>query len=165
MSQRNVFYYDAASNLICVRDPDLGLTYYQHDLLDRLIAVKNPAGEVTYYDYNLGGQVKTRILGNGAVVYYTYDPAGRVTRIQHRTSALAEIATLNYQYDHVGNPVSIVREDGSATYFSYDSIYQLTAETQLDSGGSPTYEARVPVRRRPQPHGQGDRRGAVVLHL
>ena len=25
MSQRNVFYYDAASNLICVRDPDLGL--------------------------------------------------------------------------------------------------------------------------------------------
>ena len=28
MSQRNVFYYDGASNLICVRDPDLGLTYY-----------------------------------------------------------------------------------------------------------------------------------------
>ena len=26
MSQRNVFYYDEASNLICVRDPDLGLT-------------------------------------------------------------------------------------------------------------------------------------------
>ena len=58
MSQRNVFYYDAASNLICVRDPDLGLTSYQYDLLDRVISVKNPAGEVTYYDYNLGGQVK-----------------------------------------------------------------------------------------------------------
>ena len=64
-----------------------------------------------------------------------------MTRIQHRTSGLSELATLNYQYDHVGNPVSIIREDGSATYFSYDSIYQLTAETQLDSGGSPTYEA------------------------
>ena len=46
MSQRNVFYYDAASNLICVRDPDLGLTYYQYDLLDRVISVRNPAGEV-----------------------------------------------------------------------------------------------------------------------
>ena len=64
-----------------------------------------------------------------------------MTRIQHRTSGLAEIATLNYQYDHVGNPVSIIREDGSATYFSYDSIYQLTAETQLDLGGDPTFEA------------------------
>ncbi len=28
MSHRNVFYYDEASNLTCVRDPDLGLTYY-----------------------------------------------------------------------------------------------------------------------------------------
>ena len=28
MSQRNVFYYDEASNLTCVRDPDNGLTYY-----------------------------------------------------------------------------------------------------------------------------------------
>ena len=141
MSQRNVFYYDAASNLICVRDPDLGLTYYQYDLLDRVISVKNPAGEVAYYDYNTGGQVKTRKMGNHALVYYTYDSARRVTRIQHRTSALAQIATLNYQYDHVGNPVSIIREDSSATYYSYDSIYQLTAETQLDSGGDPTFEA------------------------
>ena len=69
MSQRNVFYYDAASNLICVRDPDLGLTSYRYDLLDRLVAVKNPAGEVTYYDYNLGGQVKTRKLGNHTLVW------------------------------------------------------------------------------------------------
>ena len=66
-----------------------------------------------------------------------------MTGIQHRTSALAEIATLNYQYDHVGNPLSIIREDGSATYFSYNSIYQLTAETQLDSGGDPTYQAEI----------------------
>jgi len=41
----------------------------------------------------------------------------------------------------VGNPLSIVREDGSATYYSYDGIYQLTAETQLDDEGSPTFEA------------------------
>ena len=28
MSQRNIFYYDNRDNLTCVRDPDLGLTYY-----------------------------------------------------------------------------------------------------------------------------------------
>ena len=48
MSQKNQFYYDGASNLTCVRDPDNGLTYYQYDLLDRVISVKNPAGEVAY---------------------------------------------------------------------------------------------------------------------
>ena len=120
-----------------MRDPDNGLTYYQYDLLDRVISVKNPAGEVAYYDYNTGGQVKTRKMGNHALVYYTYNSARRVTRIQHRTSGLSEIATLNYQYDHVGNPVSIIREDSSATYFSYDSVYQLTAETQLDWAAPP----------------------------
>ena len=141
MSQKNQFYYDGASNLTCVRDPDNGLTYYQYRPPRPGDLSQEPGREVAYYDYNTGGQVKTRKLGNHALVYYTYDSARRVTRIQHRTSALAQIATLNYQYDHVGNPVSIIREDSSATYFSYDSIYQLTAETQLDSGGDPTFEA------------------------
>ncbi len=49
MSHRNIFYYDQASNLTCVRDPGLGLTYYEHDLLDRTTSVENPYGEVTYY--------------------------------------------------------------------------------------------------------------------
>jgi len=32
----------------------------------------------------------------------------------------------------VGNPTKIVREDGSATYYAYDHIYQLTGELQVD---------------------------------
>jgi YD repeat-containing protein len=35
----------------------------------------------------------------------------------------------------MGNPTKIVREDGSATYYDYDDIYQLTRETQVGSGG------------------------------
>ena len=69
MSHRNVFYYDEASNLTCVRDPDLGLTYYEYDLLDRMISVKNPVGEVCYYEYADCGQVQTEIHGNGTVSY------------------------------------------------------------------------------------------------
>ena len=39
------------------------------------------------------------------------------------------------------SPLPVVRGDGSATYYSYDAIYQLTAETQLNLGGDPTFEA------------------------
>ena len=141
MSQRNVFYYDQASNLSCVRDPDMGLTYYEYDLLDRVISVKNPFGEVTYYEYTPGGQTKTKLHGNETVSYYSYDAAGRVSRIEHVKSDLSTIATLDYDYDAVGNPTQITREDGSATYYSYDDIYQLTAETQLDNGGQAQYTA------------------------
>jgi YD repeat-containing protein len=135
MSQRNIFYYDNRDNLSCVRDPDLGLTYYTYDGLSRMTSVKNPHGEVTYYEYTPGGQVKQKILGNGAVSYYEYDAARRVSRIEHRKSDLTEIATLDYEYDRVGNPTKITREDGSATYYDYDGIYQLTGETQVGSGG------------------------------
>jgi len=49
MSHRCVFYYDTRSNLACVRDPDLGLTYYAYDAGSRMTSVQNPFGEVTYY--------------------------------------------------------------------------------------------------------------------
>ncbi len=141
MSQRNVFYYDQASNISCVCDPDSGLTYYEYDLLNRTTSVKNPFGEVTYYEYTPGGQVKTKVHGNGAISYYSYDAAQRVSDIKHVKSDLSTIATLDYDYDAVGNPESIVREDGYTTYYEYDAIYQLTAETQLDSGGQPQFAA------------------------
>ncbi len=141
MSQRNVFYYDQASNISCVCDPDDGLTYYEYDLLDRTTSVKNPFGEVTYYEYTPGGRVKTKVHGNGAISYYSYDAAQRVSDIKHVKSDLSTIATLDYDYDAVGNPTQITREDNSATYYSYDAIYQLAAETQLDSGGQPQFAA------------------------
>ncbi|MEA3402447.1 MAG: RHS repeat-associated core domain-containing protein [Armatimonadota bacterium] len=68
--------------------------------------------------------------------------ARRVSRIEHRQSDLTEIATLDYEYDGVGNPTKIVREDGAATYYSYDDIYQLTGEAQVDAQGAPIFEAQ-----------------------
>ena len=49
-----------------------------------------------------------------------------------------------------------MREDSSATYFSYDSIYQLTAETQLDFGRQPHLRGRIPV------HGAHNRTVKVI---
>ncbi len=132
MAHRNTFYYDQASNVTCVRDDDLGLTYYTYDLADRMTSVKNPFGEVTYYEYLDCDQVGKRTLGNGCLTYYEYDVKDRVTKIDHRESDMTQLAELQYEYDKVGNPIKIEREDGSATYYEYDKTYQLTAETQVD---------------------------------
>ena len=134
MSHRNVFYYDTRSNLACVRDPDLGLTYYEHDAGDRMTAVKNPFGEVTYYDYRPDGQVSRRVLGNGCVTYYDYDAVGRTVMVDNRAPDLSVIASFEYQYDDADNPIAIAREDGAVVYYEYDRSDQLTRETHVAEG-------------------------------
>ena len=53
MSHRNTGRLYARSNLTCVRDDELGLTYYTYDLADRVTSVQNSFDEVTYYEYTL----------------------------------------------------------------------------------------------------------------
>jgi YD repeat-containing protein len=140
MSHRNTFYYDQASNVTCVRDDDLGLTYHTYDLLNRATSLKNPFGEVTYYEYLDCGQVGKRTLGNGCLTYYEYDVKGRVTKIDERESDMTQLSELQYEYDKVGNPIKIEREDGSATYYEYDRTYQLTDEVQVDDQTQVEYD-------------------------
>jgi RHS repeat-associated protein len=139
MSHREIFYYDSRSNLTCVRDDDLGLTYYTYDAGNRMTSVKNPFGEVAYYEYTPGGRMTKRILGNGCVTYYGYDAIGWVTKVDNRKSDLSVISSFEYERDPVGNPVSILREDGSVVYYEYDPKHQLTRETQRDSQGQDIY--------------------------
>ena len=129
---RNAFYYDNRGNVRCVLDPDNGLTYYTHDAVNRMTSVLSPWGEATYYEYTPDSQISKRILGNGAVTYYDYDLAGRVSKVGNRKSDLSMISSFEYERDCVGNPLSILREDGSATYYDYDRKYQLISETQVD---------------------------------
>jgi len=44
-----------------------------------------------------------------------------------------------YTRDRTGNPLSILREDGSCVYYEYDLNQQLTAETQTDDLGAVVY--------------------------
>jgi len=134
-----VFYYDSRSNLTCVRDPDLGLTYYTYDGGSRMTSVQNPFGEVTYYDYTPGGRMTKRVLGNDAVTYYSYDTIGRTTKVDNRRSDLTAISSFEYERDAVGNPTSILREDGSVVYYEYDAKHQLTRETQRDDQDQDLY--------------------------
>ncbi len=139
MGHRSVFYYDSRSNLTCVRDPDLGLTYYTYDAGNRMSSAQNPFGEVTYYDYTPGGRMTKRVLGNDSASYYEYDTIGRTTKVDNRKSDLTVVSSFEYERDAVGNPVSILREDDSVVYYEYDAKHQLTRETQRDDQGQDMY--------------------------
>ena len=136
---RTAFYYDNRSNLKAVLDPDNGLTYYTHDALNRMTSVKNPWGEVTYYDYSPGGRLLRRRLGNGTMAYYSYDAVGQVRKVENVKSDLTVISSFEYERNALGSPLSILREDGSVTYYEYDPKQQLTKEMQLDSQGQQLY--------------------------
>ena len=132
------FSYDSRGNLTCVADPDNGLTYYTYDKLSRMTSVTNPWGEMAHYEYSPGGKLLARTLGNGCVTYYAYDRRG-VTKVENLKSDLSVISTFEYTRDRTGNPLSILREDGSCVYYEYDLNQQLTKETQTDDLGAAVY--------------------------
>jgi len=62
-----------------------------------------------------------------------------VSKVDNRKSDLSVISSFEYERDPVGNPTSILREDGSVVYYEYDPKHQLTRETQRDSQGQDIY--------------------------
>ena len=103
-----------------------------------MTAVTNPWGETTYYTYSPGGRMTSRVLGNGCVTYFSY-AQGQLARVENLHDDLSPISTFEYERDVVGNPLSILREDGYVTYYDYDAKYQLAAETQVDPYGATLY--------------------------
>jgi YD repeat-containing protein len=132
------FTYDQVGNLTSVTDPDGGLTEYTYDALRRMTSVTNPWSETTYYTYSPGGRMTSRVLGNGCVTYFSY-AQGQVSKVENLKADLSPISTFDYARDVVGNPLSIVREDGGVTYYDYDKKYQLISETQVAPGGATLY--------------------------
>jgi RHS repeat-associated protein len=111
---------------------------HSYDALRRMTAVTNPWGETTYYTYSPGGRMTSRVLGNGCVTYFSY-AQGQLARVENLHDDLSPISTFEYERDVVGNPLSILREDGYVTYYDYDAKYQLAAETQVDPYGATLY--------------------------
>jgi len=82
---------------------------------------------VTNVDYNASGQITKIEYGNGDVTDYTYDPQMlRLVNLRTQNSELLTLQDLSYQYDSVGNIISITDavNSGSQT-FSYDALNRL----------------------------------------
>jgi insecticidal toxin complex protein TccC len=94
-------------------------------------------GLVSSINYNAFGQVKSERLGNGVVTENTYEPeTGRLTQLKASKPDRPVLQHLTYQYDPVGNILSIEDLAPSPTAarnvdadpvsrYGYDSLYQL----------------------------------------
>ncbi|WP_256261623.1 RHS repeat-associated core domain-containing protein [Pseudomonas gingeri] len=103
---------------------------------------------VSNIHYNAYGQVEQETAGNGVVSTLTYRPEdGRLTRLQARHGTEAALQDLRYEYDPVGNVLSIEDSALPIRYFAnqrvepkkqydYDSLYQLIKATGWEAGGA-----------------------------
>ncbi|MBV6823977.1 RHS repeat-associated core domain-containing protein [Pseudomonas sp. PD9R] len=106
-----------------------------------------PTTLVSAIDYNAHGQTEREVAGNGVITALKYDAAnGRSTRLQsHRGNETLQ--NLHYEYDPVGNVLSI--EDAAlpvryfanqriepVSHYRYDSLYQLIEATGWEAGSA-----------------------------
>ncbi|WP_460317790.1 RHS repeat domain-containing protein [Pseudomonas ogarae] len=106
-----------------------------------------PQTLVSALAYSAYGQVEQETAGNGVVSTLTYRPEdGRLTRLEARRGAQT-LQDLHYDYDPVGNVLSI--EDGAlpiryfanqrvepASRYRYDSLYQLIEAFGWEAGSA-----------------------------
>ncbi|MCU1738150.1 MULTISPECIES: RHS repeat-associated core domain-containing protein [unclassified Pseudomonas] len=106
-----------------------------------------PQTLVSAIRYSAYGQVEQETAGNSVVSTLTYRPEdGRLTRLQARRGSDA-LQDLRYDYDPVGNVLSI--EDAAlpiryfanqrvepAKHYDYDSLYQLIEATGWEAGAA-----------------------------
>ncbi|WP_248748046.1 RHS repeat-associated core domain-containing protein [Pseudomonas sp. MWU12-2037] len=106
-----------------------------------------PQTLVSAIAYSTYGQVEQETAGNGVVSTLTYRPEdGRLTRLQARHGSEA-LQDLRYDYDPVGNVLSIEDAALPIRYFAnqrvepvkrydYDSLYQLIEATGWEAGAA-----------------------------
>jgi insecticidal toxin complex protein TccC len=119
---------------------------YRHDLAGQLkaawlvVADKDERLLVSDQTYNASGKIEHEKAGNGVISMWAYDPAdGRMRQLSARKGGRS-LQDLRYDYDPVGNVISMDDQSQLVTWFanqrvdpvnrySYDSLYQLVRAT------------------------------------
>jgi len=101
--------------------------------------------------YNANGQVEMECLGNGVISKLSYDASsGRSTRILSAKADGTLLQDLNYEYDPVGNIVSITDATQPTRFagnqkvepisrYRYDSLYQLIEASGREVSSGPSH--------------------------
>lgn len=96
--------------------------------------------------YSAEGQVESQVAGNGVISRRSYRPAdGRLAELRVCTDEGVALQALHYQYDPVGNVLSIEDKAQATRFyanvaiepfsrFGYDSLYQLIEATGFEAG-------------------------------
>ena len=107
------FSYDAVGNLVSVTDAENKTTQYVYDALSRKTAEILPLGQSIQYEYDSRDRLTRMINANSQKIEYHYEPWGGVIREEWfaDSASTAVLRTIEYDYDLVGNTIS-VSDDG-----------------------------------------------------
>ncbi|KAA1187616.1 RHS repeat protein [Photorhabdus heterorhabditis] len=140
--------FDATGTLLTQIDAKDNVQHLAYDIAGQLknswltMKGRNEQIIIKSLTYSAAGQKLREEHGNGVITEYTYEPeTQRLIGIKtHRPSDSQVLQDLRYEYDPVGNVISI-RNDAEATRFwhnqkvvpentyNYDSLYQLISAT------------------------------------
>jgi len=144
--------YDAAGNLLTVRDAKGQVTRMAYDALNRFARNTYPDGLTDNVSYDDAGRIICKKDREGNCSFTTYDPAGRVLRVAYTGDIMtyaydvagqnvraqnSNLGVISYGYNTRGMMTSLTQAvSGSNTYslsFSYDSENRLTSVTYPDA--------------------------------
>src|SRR3989338_2744824 len=113
-------------------DPDGNILTYEYDVNDRLDYIKNQANQILVdYTYDIiGRRTKAQYL-NGTYTDYTYDDANQLLSLINKKADGTIISSFTYNYDNVGNRLTMTTTQGAYSY-NYDDNYQLKTVTYPD---------------------------------
>ena len=122
--------YDADHNLSTTDSPMGEVTQYSYDADNELTKIVRPDGTILSYGYDADGNQTAQTDGNGKTTTYGYgDPA-----LPSRTTAVTDplARTTSYQYDGVGNLVTVTNPAHQLTTDTYDAANQLVSVSYSD---------------------------------
>lgn len=144
---RTAFEYDAAGNLLSVKDPvGEGKTGYEFDVMNRVVEVVRDQGlgtggqgVIANYKYNAANTINSITFKNGNAVKYTYDLRDRVDTLTILDRNGNQILKYDYDYDAVGNLTRNLISPSESFAYGYDKVYRLT-NVQFPSEGDHVYK-------------------------
>jgi RHS repeat-associated protein len=127
------YSYDAASNRTGFTDPESGSSTYAYDTLNRLQTLTPPSA-ISNGNFGFGYDALSRRTSltrpNSVNAAYSYDNLSRLLSVTHAKSGTT-LDGASYAVDNAGNRTSRTPlPSGTASNFTYDSIYELTQVAQ-----------------------------------
>jgi RHS repeat-associated protein len=126
LGNATTYEYDAKGNMISKTKPDGRTISYYYDELNRLVKRKYPDNTSDIFQYDASGNMTVATNSNIAY-YYSYDVNNRITDVT--VYDLANLYTISYQYDTMGNRTMMTTPDGKTINYSYNTNNQMTKIT------------------------------------
>ena len=124
------YTWDDRDNVLEIKDPNKGITYFQYDKNSRLTKVIRPLSQETTYEYDASGNRKATVDAKGQRLEYIYDEMDRLTQVRHFAAGdhVTPVKTIDFTYDDLGNLKTYDDGTTSAVY-AYDDLQRKIMET------------------------------------